>query len=115
MESILNSVKKFIGIDAAYEHFDPEIIMLINSTFATLDQIGLDSEFKIDSKDTVWSDYVEDSNLQSLIREYMCIKVKMTFDPNASGSISQAYKDRISELEWRINAYADKCFKKDSD
>lgn len=113
MESILITVKKFLNLDQEHEFFDPEIIMLINSAFATLDQIGEYSVFKIEDKSSKWSDYTEDVNLQSLVKEYICIKVKQSFDPNASSNISQIYSERIAELEWRINAYADPWFKKE--
>ena len=40
-ESILTSVKKMLGIQEDYEHFDPEIIMHINSAFLILNQLGV--------------------------------------------------------------------------
>ena len=33
-ESILTSIKKLLGIDAGYTHFDPDLIMHINSVFS---------------------------------------------------------------------------------
>ena len=41
VDSILTSVKKALGIAEEYEHFDPEIIMLINSFLAILNQVGI--------------------------------------------------------------------------
>ena len=38
--SILTSVKKLLGIDESYAHFDPDLIMHINSVFSDLTQIG---------------------------------------------------------------------------
>ena len=35
-ESILTSIKKLLGIDAGYTHFDPDLIMHINSVFSIL-------------------------------------------------------------------------------
>ena len=42
-DSILTSVKKALGIAEEYEHFDPEIVMLINSFLAILNQVGIGS------------------------------------------------------------------------
>lgn len=36
MDSILTSVKKLLGIDESYEHFDADIIMHINSALVIL-------------------------------------------------------------------------------
>ena len=41
IESILTSIKKLLGIDESYTHFDPDLIMHINSVFSVLTQIGV--------------------------------------------------------------------------
>ena len=41
MDSILTSIKKLLGLDEFYEHFDADIIMHINSVFMILSQIGV--------------------------------------------------------------------------
>ena len=41
MDSILTSIKKILGITEEYEHFDPDIIMHINSAFMILNQLGV--------------------------------------------------------------------------
>ena len=41
MDSILTSIKKLLGIDESYTHFDVDIIMHINSVFMTLRQLGV--------------------------------------------------------------------------
>ena len=40
-ESILISIKKLLGIDESYTHFDPDIIIHINSVFSILTQMGV--------------------------------------------------------------------------
>lgn len=44
MDSILTSIKKLLGITEEYEHFDPDIIMHINSVFSVLTQLGSTKE-----------------------------------------------------------------------
>ena len=39
-ESVLTSIKKLLGIDANYTHFDSDLIMHINSVFSILTQMG---------------------------------------------------------------------------
>ena len=57
-ESILISIKKLLGIDESYTHFDPDIIIHINSVFSILTQMGVGpaNGFSISGKDEVWSD-----------------------------------------------------------
>lgn len=40
-ESVLTSVKKLLGIDEGYTHFDADIVMHINSVFSILTQMGV--------------------------------------------------------------------------
>ena len=44
MESILTSIKKLLGVAEEYEHFDPDIIMHINSVLMILTQLGIGPE-----------------------------------------------------------------------
>ncbi len=39
-DSILNSTKKVLGIEAGYTPFDVDILMHINSVFTTVSQLG---------------------------------------------------------------------------
>ena len=107
-ESILNSVKKMLGITTEYTHFDADIIMHINSVFSILTQLGVgpDTGFTIEDESKDWSDYIPEETgraLLSMVRTYMFMKVKMMFDPPMSSSVAEAYNRQIGELEWRLN------------
>jgi hypothetical protein len=111
MTSILNSVKKDLGLPSEYTAFDTDIIMAINTVFSVLTQIGAGPEggFSISGTQDQWSDYIsEDSPKLEFIKTYVSKRVRMIFDPPTSGSVSDAYKNVISELEWRINVETDK-------
>ena len=43
MNSILNSVKKLMGLTEEYKQFDEDLIIHINSVFAILYQLGVGS------------------------------------------------------------------------
>jgi hypothetical protein len=110
MESILTSIKKLLGIEEEYEHFDPELIMHINSVFMILNQLGVGPSegFYIQDANSVWTDYIpEGSNLES-VKTYIHLKVKLIFDPPSSSTIIEAINRTISELEWRLNVESDK-------
>ena len=61
-ESILTSIKKLLGIDENYTHFDADIIMHINSVFSILTQMGVGpaNGFSISGKDDTWSAFITD-------------------------------------------------------
>lgn len=111
-ESILNSVKKMLGITEEYTHFDADIIIHINSVFSILTQLGVGPEegFAIEDESTDWGEFIPEgtgSLLLSSVRTYMFMKVKMMFDPPLSSSVAEAYNRQISELEWRLNVAAE--------
>lgn len=109
MDSILNSVKKMLGLDAEYDAFDTEIIIHINSVFMILQQLGVGPEtgFAIADASTVWTDYIENVVFLSLVKSYMYLKVRMLFDPPQNSALLEAMKSQIAEFEWRLNVNAE--------
>lgn len=110
MDSILQSVKKDLGIDPGYEYFDDELIMNINTVLAVLTQIGAGpvNGFKIEDETAVWSDFIDsDRDDLDFIKSYVSKRVKLMFDPPSNSSTSQAIQERMNELEWRINVATD--------
>lgn len=105
MESILTSIKKLLGIAEEYNHFDPDIIMHINSVFMILTQMGVGPEegFIIEDDTTTWIDFIGDKTTIEAVKSYIYLKVKLLFDPPLAGSVSEAMNRMISELEWRLN------------
>lgn len=109
MDSILNSVKKMLGLDADYDAFDTEIIIHINSVFMILQQLGVGPEtgFAIADASTVWTDYIENVVFLSLVKSYMYLKVRMLFDPPQNSALLEAMNSQIAEFEWRLNVNAE--------
>lgn len=109
MESILNSVKKMLGITEEYDHFDPDIIMHINTVFMILHQLGVGPEkgFYIEDDVATWSDYLEDPTQLQMVKSYMFLKVRLVFDPPSNSTVMNAMNQSISEFEWRLNVAVD--------
>lgn len=106
--SILNSVKKCLGIDSSYFHFDPELIIFINTALGTLYQLGVTKKPKsISSHLNTWNEIVGEREDLEIIKSYVFLKVKVIFDPPASSAVLESYNKQISELEWRINVTVD--------
>lgn len=109
-ESILTSIKKLLGIDENYTHFDADIIMHINSVFSILTQMGVGpaNGFSITGKDEQWSEFIADNvNAFSLVKSYVYQKVRLLFDPPLSSAAIESINRQISEFEWRLFVAAD--------
>ena len=108
-ESILESVKKDIGINPEYEEFDSTIIGDINSVFVTLYelQVGPESVFQIESESEFWSDFTDNLVLRNMVRPYISMRVKLMFDPPSSSFVLESLNKQIAEAEWRLNVAAE--------
>lgn len=109
MESILTSIKKLLGIEEDYEHFDPDIIMHINSVFMILSQIGVGPEggYRIQDESNTWDEYIIDKDNLDSVKSYIHLQVKLLFDPPQSSAVMEAMKRMIDQLEWRLNVEAE--------
>lgn len=106
MDSILNTIKKLLGIDSTDDSFDIDIIVLINSIIPTLSQIGVGSSkgFMIMSDAEVWNDFLDpNSNINfESVKMYIFLKTKIIFDPPTSQTVMDAFNNSLKELEWRL-------------
>lgn len=109
MDSILTSIKKMLGIEAEYTHFDSDIIMHINSVFMGLNQLGIGSEVPyIESDIDTWESVFGDIKQIPAIKTYTYLKVRIVFDPPTNSFVLESMKNQIAELEWRLNVQVDK-------
>lgn len=107
-ESILNSIKKLLGITADVEVFDQDIIIHINSVFASLNQMGIGPKdgYFIVNKDNTWSEFCgDDFPFLNNVKSYVYLKTKLLFDPPQTSSLLEAINSQIKELEWRMYIY----------
>lgn len=104
-ESILTSTKKVLGLAADYTEFDSDIIMHINSVFATLHQLGIGpiNGFAIEDTEATWDAFLLGDNRFNSVKTYVYLKVRLIFDPPTSSFAIAAMEKQISELEWRLN------------
>ena len=105
MESILNEIKKMLGIEAEYKHFDVDIIVHINAALMTLHQLGVGPEEPalITSELDTWHNVLGDIRLIQAVKTYIYLKVRLVFDPPSSSFVLDALKRQADELEWRLN------------
>lgn len=115
--TILTDVKQMLGLTEDYTPFDQELVMHINSVLMILNQLGVGTpNFKItlsqttgDNPQTVstetWAQFLGTSYLGNMeaVKSYVFTKVKLLFDPPASGTLMESYKKLADEFEFRLN------------
>lgn len=108
-DSILETIKKLIGISEEYPVFDIDLIVAINSSFMILNQLGIgpDKPYTISDSSAKWSDFFGDEEVFALAKSYIYLRCKLLFDPPSSGVLHEAVERQISEFEWRMHVQAD--------
>lgn len=107
MESILTSIKLLLGIGEDYTHYDPQVIIHINSVFSLhLRQLGVgpNKSFRIEDDSATWADFTPESEdlTWDAVKTYVYARVKLIFDPPASSAHIQVLKETIQEFECRL-------------
>lgn len=109
MESILRSIRKMIGPDETYTHYDTDLIIHINSVLAVLTQLGVGPSegFFIQDESATWNDFLGNDPKLEMVKSYVYMKVKLAFDPPSSSAVIDSMNRSISEFEWRTNIAAE--------
>ena len=110
MESILNSIKTLLGVEEDYEEFDKEIITHINSSLATLNQLGVGPEdgFEITDSSSLWQDFIENNKLLiNPTKMYVYYSVRLGWDPPTSATHIESMKNELNKTEFRIRSMVD--------
>lgn len=109
-KSILKTVRKMVGFDEDYTEFDLDLIILINSVFSTLTQLGVGPRdgFSIEDDQAEWTEFIGDMKTIESVKGYMVQKVRLMFDPPANSFLVDAIQKQCTEFEWRLNVEADK-------
>ena len=104
-DSILDSIKKVLGLDPEYTEFDIDIIMHINSIFSTLHQLGVgpEEEFSISDNTSIWDDFIGTTKDINSVKSYVYLKARLMFYPPATSFAIAAFEKQATELEWRLN------------
>lgn len=104
--SILKSVKKILGLDAADTSFDLDVLTHVNNAFSTLHQLGLGPSdgFMVEDDTAVWADYGEVDRILNQVKTYVYLKTRIAFDPPTTSYLIGALEKQIQEHEWRLNS-----------
>ena len=108
-ESILESIKKLLGIAENDISFDTDIIIDINTIFVILWQMGVgpSKPFRINGTNEIWSDFLESSDELEPVKSFVHLRVAQLFDAPQNSIVEQSRKELIDELGWRLYTSAD--------
>lgn len=105
--SILDEVKKIVGLASDYTAFDQDIILHINTVFSILNGLGIGptAGFSIGDNTVTWDDFgaISGDRTMNSAKTYMALRVKMFFDPPQTSFVIEAMNKQIEELEWRLS------------
>jgi hypothetical protein len=110
MDSILDSIKKMLGLADDYDAFDIDILIGINSALMTLNQCGIGPTdgYVVTGRNNTWSDFLGSDRIDlEAVKMYVYVSTRMLFDPPASSSVASALENTKKELEWRLNVQVD--------
>lgn len=103
-DSILDTVKKYIGLTPEYEQFDSTIIMMINTVFMALHQMGIgpSNMFTITDRSSTWSEFTDNESQLEPVKVYVSMRTRMMFDPPTVSAVTESVNNTIKEAEWRM-------------
>jgi hypothetical protein len=106
-DSILDSVKKILGLDPSYTAFDIDVVLHINSIFSVLNQIGIGpaAGFSIVDNTATWDTFISTNTDPKLnmAKTYVYLRVRLLFDPPSTSFVIDALTKQYQELEWRLS------------
>lgn len=110
IESVLNDVKQYCGIQQEQTDFDADICAAIDTTMSILYELGVVQYEKlrpVKNDSLMWTDFFDDPIRLSMAKSYIRAKVRLMFDPPASSTILNALQEQCSEFEWRAQIAAE--------
>jgi FMN phosphatase YigB (HAD superfamily) len=107
-DNILKSTKKILRVPPDYEAYDHDILVGINSAFASLNQLGVTpSNLSIVDDGGSWDALALSASMMNLVQAYVYLKARKFFDPPATSFHIQAINEQITEHEFRISVLRD--------
>lgn len=109
MNSILDEIKKMLGLASDYTAFDSDVVIHVNTAIMALQQmgVGISDPFYISGKQEVWDDFLDGREDLEAVKTYIYLRVRMAFDPPTSSAVIDSMNRTMNELEWRLNVRAD--------
>ena len=104
--SILNSVKYYLGLTPEYDPFDQQLLMCVNTALNAMTQLGIGPKtgFTIRSDSETWDQFLGSDVRMEAVKLDVCIRVRLLFDPPANSTLTETLEAQKNEIEWRLNS-----------
>lgn len=104
-QSILDNVKKMVGVDPSLTVFDLDILTHINSVFADLEQLGIGpvGGYMIEDNVPTWDAFLGNDPRLSSVKSYVYFRVRLMFDPPQTSYLIESLNKQVEKMEWRLN------------
>ena len=112
--SILDTIKKLLGLASDYEVFDADVMIHINAAFLTLNDLGVGpaQPFVVNDKEQTWVQFFGGVDQQyESVKAYIYLKTRLAFDPPATSFAIDAMQKQAEEYAWRLNVRAEGAYK----
>lgn len=108
-DSILKSTKKLLNIHESDTSFDLDILTFINSTFSTLNELGVknDTVIVVEDDTKTWSELGLSVAALSAVKTYVYLKARLLFDPPATSFAIASLEKILHQQEWRLAEFHD--------
>lgn len=126
MDTILVTIKKMLGIQPDYRHFDTDVSVLINSALFKLMQLAVgppegfritipvitvdpdtqEETVEVESEET-WDEFLIGRVDLEAVKSYIYMDVRLIFDAPTPHYVATAMTDQVKELGWRLNVQAE--------
>lgn len=108
-DSILNSIKKLLGIAEDDHSFDQDVLMHINTILMVVAQEWHGREsFRVEDASDTWEDFIGEDNIDyDGLKTLVYLRVRLLFDPPNNSFVIQSMNEQIKELEWRMYTWKD--------
>jgi hypothetical protein len=109
-ESILKTVRAYVGLDASDTSFDQELIIDTNTIFLALNQFGIGPKkcFRINGPQESWREFLGEREDLDAVKECICIRVRLVFDPPSSAQVKESLSSTADQIEWRLREQAER-------
>lgn len=114
-DSILETLKKTLGVGEWDESFDTDLIVHINAALMVLVDLGVgpSNGMFITGPQETWAMLFGGRDDLEMVKSYLTVKVRLLFDPPSSSFVLESYKNLAAEWEWRLNVRAEGAYDSD--
>lgn len=106
--SMLKEIRSYCDIPEDDTCFDTTLKIHTNGAIFELEQVGVDPKDFILSNDTQsWADYLGERKDLELVKTYICMYVKLNFDPPANSFLVASIEQKLERFAWRIREHTE--------